>query len=198
MPRRVPCNFTSSSESEDSAGDPFAEQTKKDFVIPSSVGLSDNEEPSPSQYRVERVREDADDPADDEEEEAMINSDKEHLQETDPPSAKTGSPKGPSVDAVYSKFINVGRQFVVDLEDQRKQDLMACKAARETLDFDDVRPPRGQQLQFTRPRKTKDLIPNQTRRVPCNLDCRHRLASVCRKSIRLLDVKRFSTCHDRI
>ena len=53
----------------------------------------------------------------------------------------------------------MGRQFVVDLEDQHKQDLMARKAARKSLDFDDVRPPRGQQLQFTPPRKTRDLIP---------------------------------------
>jgi hypothetical protein len=86
----------------------------------------------------------------------MINSDEENYQETDPPSA---SPKVPSVDAVYSKFINMGRQFVADFEDQNKQDLMARKAARKSLDFDDVRPPRGQQLQFTPPRKTKDLIP---------------------------------------
>ncbi len=63
MPRRdVRRDFTSSSESEDSAVNPFAEQPKKDFVIPSSVGLTDDEEPSPSQYRVEREREDADEP----------------------------------------------------------------------------------------------------------------------------------------
>jgi hypothetical protein len=148
MPRRVPCDFTSSSESEDSTVDPFAEQPKMEFNIQSSVGLSDDEEPSPSQYREQRVREDADEPAD-EEEEAMINSDEEHFQETDPPSAKTGSPKVPSADATYSKFINMGRQFVADLEGQRKQDLMARKEARKSLDFDDVRLPRGQQLQFT-------------------------------------------------
>jgi hypothetical protein len=35
---------------------------------------------------------------------------------------------------------------------------MSYKAAHKSLDFDDVRPPRGQQLQFTPPRKTKDLI----------------------------------------
>ncbi len=162
MPRReVRNDFTSSSESEDSGVDPFAEQPNKDFVIPDSVGLSDDEEPSPSLYRLQREREDADDPEDDEEEEeeAAINSDEEHLQETDPRSAKTGSSKVSSAEAVYTKFINMGRQFVADLEDQRKQDLMARKAARKSLDFDDVRPPRGQQLQFTPPRKTKDLIP---------------------------------------
>jgi hypothetical protein len=67
MPRRVPCDFTSSSESEDSGVDPFAEQPNKDFVIPDSVGLSDDEEPSPSQYRLQREREDADEPEDEEE-----------------------------------------------------------------------------------------------------------------------------------
>jgi hypothetical protein len=47
------------------------------------------------------------------------------------------------------------------LENQRKQELMARKAARKSLGFDDVRPPRGKQLQFkfTPPRKKKDLIP---------------------------------------
>ena len=54
----------------------------------------------------------------------------------------------------------MGRQVVEDLEDQRKQDLMARKAARKSLDFDDVRSPSGKQLQFTPPRKKKDLIPD--------------------------------------
>ncbi len=59
MPRRaVQRNFTDS-ESEDSAVDPFAEQPKKDFVIPSS---DQEEEPSPRQYLVEKEREDATDP----------------------------------------------------------------------------------------------------------------------------------------
>ncbi len=107
---------------------------------------------------MEREREDADEPVD-EEEKVMIDSDEEHFEHTDPPSAKTGSPNVPSADAVCTKFINIGRQFVADLEDQRKQDLMARKAARKSLDFDDVRPPRGQQFQFTSPRKKKDLIP---------------------------------------
>ena len=117
MPRRVQRDFTSSLESEDSGVDPFAEQQNKDFVIPDSVGLSDDEEPSPSLYRLQREREDADDPEDDEEEEeeAVINSDEEHLQETDPRSAKTGSSKVSSAEAVYTKFINMGRQFVADL-----------------------------------------------------------------------------------
>jgi hypothetical protein len=161
MPRRAfQRDFTDSSESDDSAVDPFAEQPKKDFVIPDYVGLSDDEEPSPSQYRLQREREDADEPEEKEkEEEAMINSNEEHIQETDPRSAKTGSSKVSSAEAVYTKFINMGRQFVEDLEDQRKQDLMARRAARKSLDFDDVRPPRGQQLQFTPPRKTRDLIP---------------------------------------
>ena len=110
---------------------------------------------------MEREVEDADDPEDEreEEEEAAINSDKEHIQETDLRSAKTESSKVSSAEAVYTTFIDMGRQFVADLEDQRKQDLVARKAARKSLDFDDVRPPHGQQLQFTPPRKTKDLIP---------------------------------------
>jgi hypothetical protein len=54
----------------------------------------------------------------------------------------------------------MGRNFVADLEDQRKQELKARKVARKSLDFDDVCPPRGKQLQFTPQRKQKDLIPN--------------------------------------
>ncbi len=61
-----------------------------------------------------RVREDADDPVEKEEEvpSDMIDSDEEHFKHTDPPSAKTGSPKVPSADAVHTKFINMCRQFV--------------------------------------------------------------------------------------
>jgi hypothetical protein len=148
MPHRVPRYFTSSSESEDSAVDPFAEQQKKDLVIPSS---DQEEELSPSQYQVEKEREDAADPLEAEEEvpEDVINSDEDGIDHSDPPSAQTGSPKGPSADAVYTKFINMGRQFVADLEDQRKQGLMARKAARKSLDFDDMCSPSGKQLQFT-------------------------------------------------
>jgi hypothetical protein len=56
-------------------------------LLPSSVGLSDQEEPSPSQYRVEKVREDATDPLEGEEEvpEYLINSDEDNIDHTDPP-----------------------------------------------------------------------------------------------------------------
>ncbi len=70
MPHRdVQHDFTDS-ESEDSAVEPFAEQPKKEFIIPSSVSLTDNEKPSPSQYLAERVLEDAD-PLEEEEEEGF-------------------------------------------------------------------------------------------------------------------------------
>ncbi len=50
MPRRdVRRDFTNS-ESEDSAVDPFAEQQENEFNLPSLRGLSDQEEPSLSQY----------------------------------------------------------------------------------------------------------------------------------------------------
>ncbi len=59
--------FSISSESDDSQRDPFEEQIEKeDFVVPSPLDLSedDEEEPSPSQYQVERVRADAADEID--------------------------------------------------------------------------------------------------------------------------------------
>ncbi len=104
MPRRAVQRDFTDLESEDFAVDPFAEQPKKVFTIPSSVGLTDDEEPSPSQYRVERVCEDVADPLGEDEEvpEDLIDSDEDDFDHTDPSPAKTRSPKVPSAVAVYS------------------------------------------------------------------------------------------------
>ncbi len=81
IPRRdVRRDFTDS-ESEDSAVDPFAEQPEKEFNLPSPRGLSDQEEPSPSQYRVEKELEDADEPLQEEEggPEELVKSDEDDM-----------------------------------------------------------------------------------------------------------------------
>jgi hypothetical protein len=126
MPRReVRCDFTDS-EPEDSTVDPFAKQQEKEFNLPSPHGLTDEEEPSPSQYRAERVREDAADPFEEEKEEGpkdLVKSDEEDIDSTEPPFANTGSLKVPCAGAVYSKFINMGK-FVVEMEDRCKQELI--------------------------------------------------------------------------
>jgi hypothetical protein len=52
MPSRaVQRDFTDSDS--DSAVYPFAEQPEKESNLPTPVGLNDEEEPSPSQYRAE-------------------------------------------------------------------------------------------------------------------------------------------------
>ena len=51
MPRRYREDFTSDSELADSNEDPFERETSADFDCTSPGSGSDNEEPSPSQYR---------------------------------------------------------------------------------------------------------------------------------------------------
>ena len=51
---------TSSSESGDSNAGPFAEQPEAEFSIPTPASLSDNDEPSPSLYRMGRANAAAD------------------------------------------------------------------------------------------------------------------------------------------
>ncbi len=94
------------------------------------------------------MREDSAETFEDEEEGPcdLIDSDDEDNGHSEPPFEDTGSPKVPPADAVYSKFVIMGRQYAAQLEDQRKQNLMSRKAARKSLDFDEVRPPRGKQL----------------------------------------------------
>ncbi len=62
---------------------------------------------------------------------------------------------------VLAKFLDVSRQFTATLEDMRKQELMQSRGSqpRKSLAFDDLRPPSsGRPLQFTPPRKARDMI----------------------------------------
>ena len=59
MPRRHREYFTSDSELADSNDDPFELQSDADFDCPTSVSGSDNNEPSPSQYREETAMQSA-------------------------------------------------------------------------------------------------------------------------------------------
>jgi hypothetical protein len=61
MLRRRYCDLLTSSVSgdDDSDGDPFAQPISKDFVLPSPRRPSDNEKPSPSQYLLGRLLDDA-------------------------------------------------------------------------------------------------------------------------------------------
>ena len=60
MPRRFREDFTSDSELADSNEDPFERETSADFDHTTPVSGSDNEEPSPSQYRKEMAEEPCD------------------------------------------------------------------------------------------------------------------------------------------
>jgi hypothetical protein len=66
-----------------------------------------------------------------------------------------------SSDEVYSKFLKLGRQFVAELEDARKAQLIHRKSAKQALDFEDDMPPppRKSLLPFTPPCKSRELIP---------------------------------------
>jgi hypothetical protein len=64
-----------------------------------------------------------------------------------------------SPDAMYSKLINVGRDFISQVEDARQCDLVAGKTRRKALDFDEYPQPCRDPLSFTPPRKSRELIP---------------------------------------
>ena len=55
--------------------------------------------------------------------------------------------------------INLGRDFISQVEDARKRDLVARKTTRKSLDFDEFPHPRRDRLTLTPPRKSRELIP---------------------------------------
>jgi hypothetical protein len=69
-----------------------------------------------------------------------------------------GAPVSP--DATYSRLINLGRNFLSQVEDARKRDLVARKSTCKSLDFDEYPQPRRDMLTFTPPRKSRDVIPD--------------------------------------
>ena len=120
MPAQQFGGLSTSSESGDSQRDPFAVATEdNDSDVPSSRSGSD-EEPTPSQYRAEKMRHDAAHEYEDEQPPDLINSDDEDDEEALPvQNSKHSLPKNQrssSTDDVYSKFLKLGRQFVAELE----------------------------------------------------------------------------------
>ena len=154
---------SSSSESGDSVRDPFDVATEDINISYASPPSSSDEEPTPSQYRAEKMRHDAAHEYEDEQPPDLINSDDEDDEEALPvQNSKHSLPKNQrpaSTDAVYSKFLKMGRQFVAELEDARKKELMHRKSAKQLLDFDEMPPPMKSRLAFTPPRKSRELIP---------------------------------------
>ena len=115
MPRRQFGGLSTFSESGDSQRDPFADPTEyNDFYVPSPRSGSE-EEPSPSQYQAEKMQEDAAD--ENEDEEPLDLTSESEDDEASPPvkHTKYSPPKihqPSSTDGVYSKFLNMGLQFV--------------------------------------------------------------------------------------
>ena len=161
MPRRPREDCTSDSELADSIEDPFDRETESDFDHPTQVSDSDNDEPSPSQYRNEMAMRAADESINDKSEreedvecqigemldgyayDRMVNS------------KKSGS------EQMFAQFLNVTCKFTETLEDLRKQELMVSrsKTACISLDYDKMQPPScGRQQQFTPQRKGAQLI----------------------------------------
>jgi hypothetical protein len=131
------------------------------LVVPDARILSDDDEPSPSQYRLERAQ--APESSEDGEEATGSDDDddSQDLASRDqyPKSKSRGSGAPVSPDATYSRLINMGRKFISEVEDARKRDLVARKTTRKSLDFDEYPQPRRDPLTFTPPRKSRDVIP---------------------------------------
>ena len=136
---------SSSSESGDSLRDPFAVATEDINISDASPPSSSDEVPTSSQYQAEKLRHDAAHEYEDDLPPEMINSDDEDDEEALPvQNSKHSLPKNQrssSSDAVYSKFLKLGRQFVAELEDARKEQLIQRKSAKQVLDFDEMPPP---------------------------------------------------------
>ena len=161
MPRRFREDCTSDSELADSDEDPFERETSADFDHTTPVSGSDNEEPSPSQYRKEMAEEPCDQSIDQK-------SDREEDEESDMPEVFDGDALDAMLNAqkrgpeqMVAQFLNVTRQFTATLEDMRKQDLMQSRGnlSRKSLDFDSLQPPsRARPQKFTPPYKGSKLI----------------------------------------
>jgi hypothetical protein len=108
----------SSSESDGSEKDPFAEPGITEFNVPSPVLLSDAEEDaSPSQYRKEMTSKESRGQSDDEEEEE--DDDEEEMEEEEE-TREPVIPHRPKIDDMYSDFINMTRKFTSMVEKHQK------------------------------------------------------------------------------
>ena len=155
---------SSSSDSDDSRRDPFDEPTEDINYDEGSPRSADENDPSPSQYRAEKLRHDAAHEYEEEEPPELTSESDDDEEPLPVQHSKYSAPKNQrsaTSDAVYSKFLKLGRQFVAELEDARKEQLIHRKSAKQSLDFEDeMPPPRSKsRLAFTPPRKSRELIP---------------------------------------
>ena len=155
---------SSSAESDDSGRDPFDVPTEDINFIEGSLPSADELDPSPSQYRAEKLRRDAAHEMDEDEASELASESYDDEEALPVQHSKYSVPKkkqSASSEEVYSKFLKLGRQFVAELEDARKEQLIHRKSAKQALDFEDDMPPppRKSRLPFTPPCKSRELIP---------------------------------------
>ena len=161
MSRRQSESSASSASDQSDSGQSEREMEGRQLVVPDARIPSDEDEPSPSQYQLARKQEAE---CSEDGEEATGSDDHDDSQDLasrdqyrKSKSRGSGAPVSP--DAMYSRLINVGRDFISQVEDARKRDLVARKSTRKSLDFDEYPQPRRDPLTFTPPRKSRDLIP---------------------------------------
>ena len=137
MPRGNSEHSSASSASDQSDRDQSElEMEREQLVVLDASIPSDDDEPSPSQYRLTMAHQ-AESSKDGEE--ATGSDDDDDSQDLgsrdENPRSKSRDSRAPvSPDAMYSRLINVGRDFISQVEDAHKRDLVACKTTSKALD----------------------------------------------------------------
>ena len=122
MPRGNSESSASSASDQSERDQLELEMEREQLVVPDARIPSDDDEPSPSQYRL-TDGEEATGSDDDDDSQDLASRDEN-------PRSKSRDSRAPvSPDAMYSKLINVGRDFISQVEDARQRDLVARKTS---------------------------------------------------------------------
>ena len=158
---------SSESDSESSSSVPELSEThksgKREFRIPSAVGLGDSEDDavSPSQHKLALAKAFAqksvssNSSSDGEEEEEVEDFELSKKVQSMAPVTIT------STDAKFSKFTEMSRHFAEMMEQHRKEQLMSKKTTRSALSFDSPPPPpktRKLPMRFTPEKYAPEII----------------------------------------
>ena len=119
MPRGNSESSASSASDQSERDQSELEMEQEQFVVPDASIPSDDEEPSPSQYRLERAQQAESSEDEDEAAGSDDDDDSQDLGSRDEnPRSKSRDSRAPvSPDAMYSRLINVGRDFISQVED---------------------------------------------------------------------------------
>jgi hypothetical protein len=151
----------SSSDSDGTVKDPFADPQTSDFIIPSPKTLSDAEDDvSPSQYRKEMASKQSRGQSDDEDGEEEDDGEEEEMDEEEEAREPVKENRS-AMESMYSDVINIARSFTSMVEETKRKELMSRKkTARLFLDFDSPprKPAKYRHQQFTPPRHAREQI----------------------------------------